>query len=483
MKIKIIQSFSILRRKKQEKGAALVTVILLMLLILSVAGAILIVTSLSNSSTTDAVAEKQAFEAAEAGMQQVLNVLRGNGAGEGISFKEAAVRTTSNKADDWSPQPRLSKWLNYTYPASQPDRVPLTGSYAPYTGLAFSVEIVAPDAVPTVIPTPNPTWIDGPVVKPASGIKPTQPAWHPWHCSHCSWDYTHCSLYNPPTNGTLRADGTGCRHKHCIPPAGWGGADDGYQRLLVKVTGYGPRGARKELELLVKRVIFDYEPEPLIYLQGSQVGGDIGFALSGTPEVKFDCGSKMNAFVLTNSSDMTVIENVINQPDKVTIDGKGDHYEVFASDQRPKFLASADEARATMSDLEADAKVRGRWFNSYPTNNTGTDTVPEFTFVRGDAQLTSNGAGILVVTGTLTLNSNFSYKGLILILEGGNLNITGGDSKIEGSIAIAKYNSMGNFLAPSINISGGKIEFKANAEKVEEAFKTVNMRVLAVREN
>ena len=469
-------------RNKQEKGAALVTVILLMMLILVVSGAIILVTSVSNTSTVDAVAEKQAFEAAEAGMQQALNILRGNSSGELISFKDAATRVLSNKPDDWMSEPRLSNWLNYTYPTAQPDRVPLTANYNAYTGLAFSVTITAPDSNPLVIPTPNPNWIDGPVVKPTPAVKPPKPAWHPWHCAHCSWDYTHCSLYNPPNNGTLRSDGTGCRHKHCIPPSGWGAADDGYERLIVKVVGYGPRGARKQLELLVKRIIFDYKPEPLLYLQGSSIGGDVGFSVSGTPEIKFDGGDQI-AFVLTNELDTTTIQNVIDQPDKVTIVGKGDDYEVYDVEERPKFLASADEARATINDLEADAQVRGRWFNSFPTGNAGTDTAPEFTFVRGDAQLTSNGTGLLVVTGNLTINSNFKFKGLVMILGGGRLNITGGDAKIEGSVIMAKFDATGNFLAPSINISGGKFEFKNNIGNIESALNTVNMRVLAVREN
>jgi hypothetical protein len=449
------------------------------MLILVVSGAIILVTALSNSSTVDAVSEKQAYQAAEAGMQLTLNILRGNGSGTPISFKDAAIRATSNKPDDWMPQPRLSNWLSYTYPALQPDRVPLTTNYDTYNGLAFSVTITAPDVNPIVIPTPNPTWVDGPVVKPNPAVKPARPAWHPWHCAHCSWDYTHCTLYNPPNNGTMRADGTGCRHDHCIPPSNWGGADDGYQRLLVKVVGYGPRGARKQLELLVKRTIFDYNPEPLIYIQGSQVGGDVGFTLSGTPRVKFDGGDKI-AFVLTNEPDISVIENVINQTEKVTIVGKGDDYEVYTSAQRPKWIASTDELRAVMSDLEADAQLRGRWFNAYPTGNAGTDTVPQFTFVRGDTQITGNGAGILVVTGNVTMSSSFTFKGLILILGSGRLNITGGTSKIEGSVVIAKYNATGNFLPPSISISGGNIEFKSNAGKVDSALTTVNMRVLAV---
>jgi hypothetical protein len=470
-----------IKKIHREKGAALVTVVLLMMLLMVACGAIILITGLANTTTVDAVAEKQAYRAAEAGMQTVINILRGNGTGVPISFREAATRTLSNKADDWMPSPRLSKWLTYDYPAAQPDRVTLTAGYTPYNGLAFSVTIEAPDAVPTVIPTPNPTWIDGPVVKPVPPVKPPKPAWHPWHCAHCSWDYTHCSLYNPPNNGTLRTDGTGCRHKHCIPPPGWGGVDDGYQRLLIKVTGYGPRGARKEMELLIKRVIFDYDAEPLIYIQGSSGGSTVSFNISGNPEVKFDSTDNV-AFIFSNDADLTAVENKINLNDKVTTAGKGDDFEIHALSERPKWIQTVAETRSLVNDLEADAKVRGRWFNSFPTGNAGTDTSPQFTFVRGDAVLNS-GAGLLVVTGKLTISQNFTFKGMILLLGDGRLDVTGGDAKIEGTVAIAKFGLTEDFLSAVVNLSGnGKTEFKYKSDKVDAALKLVNVRIMAVRE-
>ena len=470
-------------RRKDQKGAALVTVILLLTLLLSVAGAIIMVTVLSNTTTVDLVAEKQAYDAAEAGMQLALNVLRGNNPGEAVSFKDAATRSTSNKGDDWFPQARLSKWLNYTYPAAQPDRIPLTTPYDPYNGIAYSVTISAPDAVPNVVPTPNPNWIDGPVVKPNPPVKPNKPAWHPWHCAHCSWDYTHCSLYNPPNYGTFRGDGFGCRHKHCIPPPGWGvGPDGGYERLIVRVVGYGPRGARKQLELMVKRVLFDYHAESLIYVQGSQFGGNVSFIANGNPKAEFDGGDHMIAFGVTNSGDEAVIASAIASDPDLVIKGKGDDYEVFNSDDIPDWLSSADKARAFLSDLELDAKLRNRWFTSYPTNNDGTDGDPLLTFIRGDATITSDGAGILVVTGELKLNSDRKYKGLILLMEGGTLRATG-KNIIEGSMVVARFGSSGDFLGPIINITGGDTTFKHNADRVAAALAQVNMAVQGVREN
>jgi hypothetical protein len=482
------QLFRTFGDKRREEGAALVTVLLISLLLFVVCAAIITITGLSRSTTVDAVSERQAYEAASNGMQIVLNTLRGNGSGATISFKDAAVRVTSNKPDDWFVSPRMSKWLNYSYPAAQPDRVPLTSPYDPYNGLAFSVTISPPDLpIPGVVPTPNPTWIDGPVVKPNPPVKPPKPAWHPWDCAHCSWDYTHCSLYNPPNNGTLRSDGTGCRHAHCIPPSNLGEAtgEDGYQRLLIRVVGYGPRGARKEMEALVRRTTFFYNPESLMYMQGSDSGAPVVFTLTGTPKVTFDSGNDI-AFVVTNASDEVAISSVINQPNKVTIVGKGDQYEVIGLPERPRFLASADEARAMLSELEADAKIRGRWFTSYPlSGNAGTSASPRLTFVRGNATVSNSGAGILVVTGTLTLTSFNDYKGLILLMGNGRLAVTAGDKsmKIEGGVVISKFGATGGFLPPEIDMSGGEYTFKSNPSLVRDMFETLNINVLAVRGN
>jgi hypothetical protein len=457
-----------------------VTVVLLMMLLLVVAGAVILVTTLSNTASVDAAAEEQAYYAAESGMQMTLNVLRGNGTGSAVSFKEAALRHLSNKADDWYPNARLSNWLNYTYPTAQPERVTLTSPYVANSGLAYSVTISAPDAVVTFTPTPNPDWVDGPVVMPSPKVKPAAPAWHPWHCAHCSWDYTHCSLY---PNGTLRSDGMGCRHKHCIPPAGWGaGIDDGYQRLLVKVVGYGPRGARKQIELLVKRLIFDYEAEPLIYAHGTAAGGDLSFNVSGTPQVTFDGGDKI-AFGVRNASDETAVQNVINMKDKVQIAGKGDDYEAFTEDEQPEWLETADTARRLVKDLQSDAQLRSRYFTSYPTSgNAGTDTIPQFTFVDGDCTISNDGVGLLVVTGKLTLNSNKKFKGLILLLGKGQLDVASGGSTMEGAFVLAKFNATGDFLPPVINLSGGSYTFKYNATRIEEAIGTVNLAVVGARE-
>ena len=79
-----------------------------------------------------------------------------------------------------------------------------------------------------------------------------------------------------------------------------------------------------------------------------------------------------------------------------------------------------------------------------------------FTFVDGDCTL-DGGSGVLVVTGTLTLNGNPNFKGIILVLGDGVLiRNGGGNGDILGGITIAKFGrTSGNFESPTFHTNGG----------------------------
>ena len=136
---------------KRQRGAALVTVLMISALLLATGGSLILVTGLSARNAMDATAEMQAYYSAEAGMQEALNVLRGNvapnaamPAGSKISFRNAITASTSNVPGDSSTYFRLSGWLNYNYTSSgqnSPDRVGLTANYSPINGLAYSAAV------------------------------------------------------------------------------------------------------------------------------------------------------------------------------------------------------------------------------------------------------------------------------------------------------------------------------------------------------
>jgi len=80
--------------------------------------------------------------------------------------------------------------------------------------------------------------------------------------------------------------------------------------------------------------------------------------------------------------------------------------------------------------------------NVYPNGtvptNLGTPGSPVVNVVNGDLTIGGSGAGVLLVTGTLTLNGNFSWDGLILVIgEGAVVKDGGGGATLNGAIFAA----------------------------------------------
>src|SRR3982751_6601451 len=65
-------------RRHGERGAALITTLLISTLLLTAGGALILTTSMSGTNSLSATSEMHAYYAAEAGLQNALNVLRFN---------------------------------------------------------------------------------------------------------------------------------------------------------------------------------------------------------------------------------------------------------------------------------------------------------------------------------------------------------------------------------------------------------------------
>jgi hypothetical protein len=92
----------------------------------------------------------------------------------------------------------------------------------------------------------------------------------------------------------------------------------------------------------------------------------------------------------------------------------------------------------------------------------GTDANPLVTVVNGDLTLDDiAGAGVLIVTGTLTTSGNTSFKGLLLVVGQGSWNFAGGgNGQITGGVIVAKTrdasgNLLGTLGQPTLNWAGG----------------------------
>jgi hypothetical protein len=99
---------------------------------------------------------------------------------------------------------------------------------------------------------------------------------------------------------------------------------------------------------------------------------------------------------------------------------------------------STVDGLTTLANMIVTAAGPNVYANGTTPANLGTDTNPVVNVVNGDLSIGGSGAGILLVTGTLTLNGNFSWDGLILVIgEGAILKDGGGGATVNGSMFAA----------------------------------------------
>jgi len=416
--------------RRGERGAALVTVLLISTLLLAAGGTLILVTTSATKTTIDSTAEMQAYYAAEAGMQTTLNVLRGNVAprtgmptNTKINFRNAINLTTANSSSDAGP----------TCLANDPTSVCRLSGWLNYN--YTSAGSAAADRVGL-------TSGYAPQTGMAYSVEVSDP------------DQTPIPSGEPP-------------------------------RLLIRVNGYGPKGALKRLELLVKRTNVDYNPPALLMMRG---------ATNGASNINFSIGAS-NAKDYTghdaSSSDIVPTFGATNNPDR-DIETTSDSKETVASPKAatfgdsslPYWLQSADNARAFLADQKANAIEQARYFSSF-SGTSGSTASPAFTFVDGDCSL-DGGAGLLIVTGTLTMSGNPNFTGLILVLGDGIVQRDGGgNGTILGAMAVARFAKNGNgpFLSPTFLTNGGGTSLmQYDSSAVRAALNVAGPKIMGIHE-
>jgi len=235
------------------------------------------------------------------------------------------------------------------------------------------------------------------------------------------------------------------------------------KRLLVKSYGFGPQGARKRLELMLSRAFLEIEAPATVTLRGADdctpLTLDTGSSGSKKYSGKDHAGSEAQrpVFAVTPCDETEADAGIIKHDtvDDPEIGLLTDDTSVAKAVKMPSFLKTASNARAYLNELQTKAQSVGRYFKSGTTISDSLNK-PQFTFVDGDATLT-DGAGFLVVTGTLTMRGNANFRGMILVLGKGVLiRDGGGNGDILGAITIAAFDrSSGDFLPPTFLTNGG----------------------------
>ena len=583
--------------RKSERGAALILVLFASLLILACALMLLLTTTISTTNAISSTDEMQAYYAAEAGLQEALNVLRGNVAphpndGSKMNFKNAINVGTSNNPSSGVAQ--LSRWLVYDYPTDTPNRVTLSPNYSPTSGIAYAITGISdPDNSREVIYSTAGAFNNNSISTSASTLSLG---------GGVSVTYTPQSSTNITTNGsptlgaiafsgvknntsidfttqtttfTLQITETGPLPigssspisvsvkgtflgsitstssivslnfpNQTIEMAGIGtlftmpsqtiqvpvsGASTTLQttvaspepgRLIVKVIGYGPRGASKNLQMMVSRFGIDYDPVATFAIRGAgndstsastvSIGSSANYIYSGLDNAG---GQPLPAFMVTTTPDFTSLSNLkSNNPTALTGDSTGYipnlKQATLPADIAllPKWLQTTSDpvfgARAFVEQLRKASQQQfygcsgstssscDRYFNT-----SGGDAAPSefgtgttdglFTFVDGDVSLPSaGGKGLLVVTGTLSMNGSQTFDGLVLVLGGGVLDRSGGGNGSSlGAFVVARFGSTGDFLAPTFTSSGsGTSTLQLDRNRVKTALRLGGIPVLSVSE-
>lgn len=583
-----------MKTRKNEEGAAMVMVILISFLLLVACVGVLLESSLNSANVTDAVAEQQAYYAAESGIQSALNVLRGNttplvaSAGtspdywansfnplnlietrasaqaspsptpDRIDFRKAVSTAASNYANDPSGKPRLSRWLKYNYTStgsSFPDRVKVgSGNES-----AFNLDITDPDKTGDIISfktkggiydpsTTSPGWKSSIIVGGAT-ISYVPTIKNNLDVTSGSKD-TDFGSFTVVGSGTLAEDvrfqivvdmtapyttsrvisgwilkGTISSATQTVvefssPASVIMGSTfsikdlDNYNkmtfagskvingnvtqseptRLVIKSTGYGPRGAKKQLETVVQKNFFNGMTAPAtLTLVGppSSSNGSFAFSAGSSQNVTYS-GDDIASNVLipsigtTNDANLdSVFANLGGRSRKADIIG----YPSNVNPEMPFWLQSTQNLNATIEALKTVAKSSGRYYSTgqSPSNFGNSANATGITFVDGNVSYSGSGGGILVVTGKLTLHGGFDFNGLIIVTGGEGVQRSGGgNGLLQGNTVIAPYNPSNlnaGFMAPKYDISGGgNSTIRYNSSSLANGMTAVSNFILGVAE-
>jgi hypothetical protein len=549
--------------RNNECGAALVTMLLVSLLILTAGGALIVTTSMSATNSVDATSEIQAYYAAEAGNQAVLNILRGNvspnptfatnPSGEvasenKISFRKAVTVSSSNVSGDTAAA-HLSRWMTYDTNFN-PARVTLSTGYTTMNGMAYSATVTDPDNSATVTFSTSGAFSDNSTLKvfqsggdkatirydaqasttiTTSGastlgkftvtdvknggytlsnepFKLTITQTAPWAATYtinCTLSgvitSTTTSLVTvtfPSTAGDANnllgtiydraSDNISTNGTTSIPVSITAPEPN---RVVVNTTGYGPRNAQKRMRMLLSRFAFDITVPSAITIRSADDNSQLTFGAGNSAKYLYNGndhagGSNLSAFAVTGSVDKTYLDSLMLPAGQVF--GSPSGVTKIDVANLPTWLQTAPAARAFVIEMRTRAQNENRYFTAAtPPASFGTVAKPVFTFVDGDIDLPpGGGAGMLIVTGTFTMDGSSDYKGLILVLGGGQLNRNGGGNGDSwGAVMVGRFGSTGDFLPPTFNSNGTGIStIQYDSDWVRKALASSGPRVMATGE-
>jgi hypothetical protein len=285
-----------------------------------------------------------------------------------------------------------------------------------------------------------------------------------------------------------------------LDPDDWDGAkmaaDPDYSpnRLLVRANGFGPRGSTKRMEMVVNRVLFNFKTVAALAMRSAEDNVSTMTFTIGDSNAKRYSGhdwtgtrAALPSIVVTGPQDVPVVQDEITKGSTV----EPEQVRLLPVADLPEFLQTAPNARAFLSYMQSISYNLGRYYTSF-SGYAGTSTEPKFTFVNGDCTL-DGGAGLLLVTGRLTMNGNPNFDGIILVMGEGYVERDGaGNGNVLGTVYVARFarswpaSENANphpFLAPTFITNGaGNMDLRYDSPRVKTAENVMGTIVRDVRE-
>ena len=384
-----------------QQGSALVIVMFSLLIISTIGLSLAFSIEKDVNSSGNELLANQAYYAAESGLEDALDVIRGNRcpsdstdncANTALSSNQinlilASTASTSNKSGDAVTYPRLSRWLSYSS-LDQNGVVVLNPNQSVNHRLSYQLRIEQVGQDVQIVSTGY---------APLGARRTLK-----MRLTDSAGSITQYNLGNIPAVITLLGDN----------PSGTAGNSAAHS-----LTGTDCVAG---------------EEKPIL----GAVGATNALHLW---QNSFN-GNK------TNTWDTTLPVSGITG---VAVDISTPNVAMHVTGQVP-FNNSATNARAFIAAMTKVATTVVENGYSMPSGALGTTSAPKVVVAKGDLTLHSGGAGILIVQGDLTLNGNFSYDGLIFVLGTGQVRRNGGgNGEIRGGILVGAFTSD----SPTFNLS------------------------------
>lgn len=328
-------------------------------------------------------------------------------------------------------------------------------------------------------------------------------------CSKTLWTNTSGAYVNVASDGSTRFQVISIVDPENTDPLACNNPSYKPRQLAIQVKGFGPRNSEKNMEVVVDRYTLDYPVKAVVTVPngcGNPINFDLGDSnVTTTSGTDLDGGDSLAAYAVSNC-DYNTTNNVIDgcDPDGTNC-GNGPSVTpgdpmVLVAANTPSFLQSVSTAREFLYGTEGmmnTAINQGRYFT------TGAAAIASaaglgannpdgvLTFVDGDFTLgpgNPTGQGTLIVTGNLTLDGNFNWNGVIMVLGEGHVDRSGaGNGNIYGAMFIAKFSRTGAnsdvFGAPTFDTSGGgSANIQYSSDAVDKAKSVGGHAIKGVRE-